>query len=140
MHTLHMMAHDEVRPPGDTLNRWVDQVMGKNYHRYCPGESWAPAVNLYEDDQQYCLVVDLAGVEADLIDVQVSNRVLMLSGERPTPQLPEQGGTLKMHLMEIDHGRFCRALELPEDVDAEAIKAASYKGGYLWVLLPKKAR
>jgi HSP20 family molecular chaperone IbpA len=40
--------------------------------------------------------------------------------------------------MEIDHGGFCREVELPEDVDRERI-AANYRNGMLWIELPKTA-
>ena len=40
--------------------------------------------------------------------------------------------------MEIDHGGFCREVELPEDVDRDRI-AANYRNGMLWIELPKTA-
>ena len=44
---------------------------------------------------------------------------------------------IRVHLMEIDHGSFCREVELPEDVDRKRI-AANYRNGMLWIELPKK--
>ena len=38
--------------------------------------------------------------------------------------------------MEIDHGAFCREVELPEDVDRKRI-AANSRNGMLWIELPK---
>ena len=43
---------------------------------------------------------------------------------------------IRIHLMEIDHGAFCREVELPEDVDRERI-SATYRNGMLWIELPK---
>jgi HSP20 family molecular chaperone IbpA len=43
---------------------------------------------------------------------------------------------IRIHLMEIDHGSFCREVELPEDVDRERI-SATYRNGMLWIELPK---
>jgi HSP20 family molecular chaperone IbpA len=45
---------------------------------------------------------------------------------------------VRIHLMEIDHGGFCREVELPEDVDKDRI-AANYRNGMLWIELPKTA-
>ena len=42
---------------------------------------------------------------------------------------------VRIHLMEIDHGGFCREVELPEDVDKDRI-AANYRNGMLWIELP----
>jgi HSP20 family molecular chaperone IbpA len=39
--------------------------------------------------------------------------------------------------MEIDHGPFVREVELPDDIDHEAIRA-TYRVGLLWIELPKR--
>ena len=119
------------------MGKWVDQVLGPGVHKYCPGESWSPAINLYEDKRHYCLVVDLAGVEPAKIDLRVEDRMLVLSGHRSPPCVPKVTGRVRLHHMEIDHGAFCRSLELPQEVDSDLIKA-SYKSGLLWVYLPKR--
>ena len=65
--------------------------------------------------------------------------------ETPGPTGPTGGGPaagatehrrVRIHLMEIDHGSFCREVELPEDVDRDRI-VANYRNGMLWVELPK---
>jgi HSP20 family molecular chaperone IbpA len=43
---------------------------------------------------------------------------------------------IRVHLMEIDHGSFCREVELPENVDRDLIRA-SYRNGMLWIEIPK---
>jgi HSP20 family protein len=63
--------------------------------------------------------------------------VLTFSGERPSPGMGNKSKPVRVHLMEIDHGSFCRSVEVPSDVDSEKIEA-SYRGGYLFVHLPKK--
>ena len=42
-----------------------------------------------------------------------------------------------VHLMEIDHGTFCRTIEVPANVEQDQI-AANYHLGMLWITLPKK--
>jgi HSP20 family molecular chaperone IbpA len=64
--------------------------------------------------------------------------VLVVEGERPAPAIPEPQGVVGMHLMEIDHGRFLRAIEVPPRADVDAIEA-SYRGGLLWIRIPKQA-
>ena len=120
------------------MTGWVDRVLGRDYHRYVPEESWSPAVNLYEDDCQYMMVVDLAGVRIQEIDLGVEDDVLVLTGRRDPPGLPEGSGGRSVHLMEIDHGKFTRKFELPPSVNVDAIEA-SYRCGYLWIRMPKKA-
>ena len=68
----------------------------------------------------------------------VQDRELVLTGRRaaPAPQTLEK--QVRLHMMEIDHGEFARRLQLPGDVDVEGIRA-TYKCGYLWIALPKRA-
>ena len=117
------------------MSRWVDQVLGKGFH----GEAsvWTPAVNFYEGEKYYCIVVELAGVDPDKIDLRVENGVLTISGQRATPALPEDRRALRLLMMEIDHGDFSRSLKLPGDADDDAV-SATYRCGYLWIRLPKK--
>lgn len=131
---------------GSQMSKWVDEVLGPSFHRYRAGRTWHPAINLYEDASNYCLVVDLAGMDADSIDLRVEKNYLILKGDRPTPRPPQcdvqkdpQGsGTNRLHLMEIDHGVFQRRLKLPEGVNAKKVEAR-YEKGFLWVRMPKKS-
>ncbi len=126
------------------MGRWVEEILRPNYQRYRPGRTWSPSINLYEDAAQYCLVVDLAGVERESINLQIEKgKIVHLSGERPSPRLPTDaeaasGSARRMHVMEIDHGPFLRRLELPERVDADRVEA-SLRSGFLWVRLPKRS-
>jgi HSP20 family protein len=126
--------------------RWVEDVLGPDYRRYRTQQTWSPPINLYEDEECYCLVVDLAGVDSRGIDLHVEKDRLVLNGERPTPRPPRRGrvscppntGRHRLHLMEIDHGPFLRTLKLPRQVDPERIEA-QYRKGFLWVRMPKKS-
>jgi HSP20 family protein len=119
------------------MSRWVDNVLGQMQQKFCPAETWSPAVNLFESDQGYHMVVDLAGVQSDQIDLVAERDVLTLQGRRECPKHPD-APRCTARLMEIDHGRFCRKIKLPGDVDVDAIEAR-YRGGLLLVDLPKKA-
>jgi len=45
-------------------------------------ETWAPAANVYEDEGSYCIIFDLAGVQADSVDLRVEADALVLTGQR----------------------------------------------------------
>ena len=124
-------------PPGRKMGQGVDRVMGGGYGTYSMGKTWSPAINVYEDARQYWLVADLAGVRADETDLRVENRVLIIEGTRVTPPVPQPAGQVHVRLMEMDSGRFCRQLELPQDADIDAIEA-TYRCGLLWVRIPRK--
>ena len=127
-------------------NKLIDQ-MQKAYFNFCPSETWTPSVNLYETRESYLVCADLAGVDKEKIEVEVTGQVLKLRGTRAVPAHEEASAEttahgsprrVRIHLMEIDHGGFCREVELPEDVDRDRI-AANYRNGMLWIELPKTA-
>lgn len=118
------------------FRRVADRVYGPGYYHYYPDESWTPAMNLYEDMRNYYAVLNLAGVGSQAIELDVNGGKLTIAGHRPTPPPPEVHGKLKLFHMEIDHGRFCRTLELPRGVDANKIEAV-YRAGQLLITMPK---
>jgi HSP20 family protein len=130
------------------MNKLVDQLH-KGYYTFSPGDTWTPNVNLYETEQTYLVCVDLAGVDKEKIELVVADGRLKLRGARSVPVQPDgdhspagaaadsQQRRVRVHLMEIDHGAFCREVELPQDVAHEGINA-NYRNGMLWVEIPKK--
>ena len=131
------------------MNKIMEQ-MQKGFFGFLPGETWTPAVNVYEHESHYAVCVDLAGVIKEEIDLQVTNNTLVLRGNRIVPVKPREEGDStvpvtsaaptarsKVHLMEIDHGQFVREVELPPNVEDGQI-SATYRNGILWIELPKK--
>jgi len=131
----------------EQMGRWLDRVLGPEYHAYRARDAWNPSINLYEDGEAFYLVADLAGVVGDEIDLRVERGRLVLQGKRASPRPREcQGecsrdpshGPLRVHLMEIDDGPFLRTVDLPASVDAERIEAC-YRNGLLWVKMAKRS-
>jgi len=124
------------------MQRLMEQ-MQKNFFNFCPTETWTPNVNLYENDTAYVVCVDLSGVDKEKIELVVADQKLTLRGTRivPTPANNGSGEAhpprLRVHVMEIDHGPFCREVELPADVAQDQISAA-HLNGLLWIELPKR--
>ena len=131
-------SEDQFSVVARQMGKWIEHVLGPGYQQYCPAETWAPPINLYESTSHYFVVVDLAGVRSEEIDLRVDNKVLVLSGRREVPMPAEATGQVQLHLMEIDHGHFYRRMQLPGEVDVAAMPPASYGGGYLWIRLPRK--
>ncbi len=120
---------DQVRHLGEAVQRSAHS----RFFRFSPPDAWQPATNLYETEDRYVVCMDLAGVNRDEIDVEVLQEVLVIRGRRESPR-PQSSS--KVHLMEIDHGRFRRTITIPSTVEVNNIKAR-YVDGYLWVELPK---
>jgi HSP20 family protein len=103
-----------------------------------PTALWRPAINAYRFTDQFVICVDLAGMDRKNISVRVEDRRLIISGTRPPPEpTSDADATAQTLAMEIDYGRFERALELPAEVDAECV-TANYRDGLLWVTMPLK--
>jgi HSP20 family protein len=125
--------------PWRELNRAQDEMARHFEHRFAlqGGESlgWAPATDIYEDEEGLSLKFELAGVEPTEVDIRFENGVLTLKGER---KLEHQDKKENYHRVELSYGAFNRSFSLPPTVDADKIKAES-KSGMLVVHLPKKA-
>lgn len=99
-------------------------------------QRWSPPCNVYETAENLRVLVEIAGINRDSLDLRIEDNRLVLRGMRPEPCVPEKCNYVQM---EIAFGEFELevALELP--VDAEATQAW-YQDGFLHVLLPKIAQ
>ena len=96
-----------------------------------------PAVDCFftEDPPELVVVVELAGVDPDSIELSVEERALTISGGRARP--PVAGQVYQQ--AEIEYGRFERRIPLEQDVDTAAASAA-YEAGMLRITLPVARR
>ena len=95
---------------------------------------WAPAVDIYETENELCLKADLPGVDQKDIDVRVENQTLTITGQRNFEKKETGQG---YHRIERSYGSFSRSFAVPNSFDTEKI-AAHYQNGVLTVSLPKK--
>jgi HSP20 family protein len=98
------------------------------------GGSWAPVVDIFEQEGSIVLKAELPGIDPKDVDIRVENNTLTLRGER---QLDNEVKRESYHRVERSYGSFARSFSLPNVVDVEKIKA-EYKDGVLRVTLPKK--
>lgn len=97
--------------------------------------TWAPAVDIYETENELVVKADLADVSEKDIDVRVENNMLTIRGERKFEKKVNEENYLRV---ERTYGAFSRSFSLPNSLNNEAI-AAEYKNGVLTVTLPKRA-
>jgi len=100
--------------------------------RFCP-TVLQPAVDIYETGDEVVVVMELAGIQEEDIELTVDRNTLVIRGQR---QEPRSGPPRLYHHMEICYGPFQRELLLPSLVDAEAARV-SYRDGMLEITLPK---
>jgi HSP20 family protein len=106
-----------------------------NLFRRDAGFSVSPAIDIAEKDKAFEVTAELPGLDAKDIDLQLSDGVLTIKGEK-TEEKEER--SKDRYVSERRYGSFRRSLQVPASVDADKIEA-SYKSGVLTVTLPKSA-
>ena len=96
--------------------------------------NYSPRVNQREDEKNYYIEVELAGVAKDGIDLKVDNNILSITAQRESKK-DTKGQTY--HKIESSFGKFQRSFTLPNDANADKIEADS-KDGLLEITIPKK--
>jgi HSP20 family protein len=97
--------------------------------------SFAPPVDVYEDEHNVTLKIEVPGIDEKDIDVRIENNVLTVHGER---KFEKEEKEENFRRVERQYGSFTRTFSLPTTVDAEKV-SANYDKGILKVALPKKA-
>jgi len=119
------------------MARHMMQIMDKMLKAgFSPGgraPDWTPAVDIAELEDRYEIIVELAGVRREEIDLYTEGNQLVVTGWRGDPGPRER---VRIHQMEIEEGQFRRRILLPEHVDAEKI-TARFREGLLRIQMPK---
>lgn len=103
---------------------------------YQPSAGWAMlAGNVFEDEKNVIVWLEIPGMEKDNFDIEVSDSVLSVSGEKRFERERNEG---RYRSFECAYGRFRRSVPLPTDVAADLARA-TYRNGILKVTLPKRA-
>ena len=94
------------------------------------------AVDLYDDGNSVIAEMNVPGLKAEDIDVEVEDNYLRISGRREEVQEKKE----KNHYAkEIRRGSFERVVQLPDAVEQDNV-TAEYKDGVLKVTMPKKEK
>jgi HSP20 family protein len=123
------------------MRREMDELFGDVWgESWWPGRSqsgFSPRVDVYycgTEAPRAIVKVELAGVRMETINLEISGRELVISGERP---VQETEGRVYQQV-EIEAGPFRRVVELNADVVADEARA-TYEDGVLRVELPLSA-
>ncbi|MCD6378857.1 Hsp20/alpha crystallin family protein [bacterium] len=95
--------------------------------------SWEPSVDIIETKSEIIVIVDIAGMKGEDINVVTDGHILKISGIRKGVLEP---GQKQFHKLEIEIGCFTRKIKLPVSVDREN-RSACYENGLLKISLKK---
>src|SRR5882724_7827273 len=97
--------------------------------------TFAPPVDVYEDEHNITLKIEVPGIDEKDIDVRIENNTLTVYGERKFEKEEKEENYRRV---ERQYGSFTRTFTLPSTVDPEKVEA-HYDKGVLKVRLAKKA-
>lgn len=96
---------------------------------------FVPPVDIYEDEHNVTLKLEVPGIEEKDLDIRVENNTLTVRGERRFEQEQKEEN---FHRIERRYGSFSRSFTLPNIVDSDKVQA-HYLNGVLHIELAKKA-
>jgi HSP20 family protein len=97
------------------------------------GGPLAPAMDVSENDAQYTVSLEIPGVKAEDVHVELQEGMLTIRGEKRSEH--EEKNEQSRHV-ERSYGSFRRSFRLPADADGEHLDA-SFKDGVLAITIPK---
>jgi len=119
----------------DRMNRLFRESYNEGRDESLTTSSFAPAVDVYEDEHKVALKIEVPGIDEKDIDVRVENNTLTVHGER---KIEKEEKEENYRRVERQYGSFTRTFTLPQTVDTENV-TANYEKGVLKITLPKKA-
>jgi HSP20 family protein len=139
------MADQARRPPGhrpsgptppqhlaDELEVYFNEYVRGSPVGFVSAAKWRPATDIYETEDSFVVVMDIAGVEPGGFTVTFEDGVLTISGERRE----QASGRREYHAMEVRVGPFERRFRFSQRVDPASLKA-TYELGFLEIRLSK---
>jgi HSP20 family protein len=123
----------------DRMNR-MNRVFRASHSPEAPEEALttttlAPPVDIYEDEHNIILKIEVPGIDEKDIDVSIQNNTLTVRGER---KIEKDEKEENFHRVERQYGSFTRSFTLPSSVDPGQVSARCDKG-VLKISLAKKA-
>ncbi len=115
----------------EAMDRLFDDAFTRPFN--IDGGSVAPAIDLYQTDDEVVVKAGLPGVKAEDVQISVTADVLTLRGEFKQESEQKEAS---YHVRERRSGSFERSVLLPTEVQTDKAKAA-FENGVLTITLPK---
>jgi HSP20 family protein len=119
----------------DRMNRLFHDSFSEGREEALTTTAFAPPVDVYEDEHNVTLKIEVPGIDEKDIDVRIENNTLTVHGERKFEKEEKEENYRRV---ERQYGSFTRTFTLPNTVDTENV-AANYEKGVLKIKLAKKA-
>src|SRR5271169_2861284 len=123
-----------------TLQDRMNRLLRESFNPEGPEEAltttgFAPPVDVYEDEHNITLKIEVPGIDEKDIDVRIENNTLIVHGERKFEKEEKEENYRRV---ERQYGSFTRTFSLPSTVNHDNVQA-DYDKGVLKIKLAKKA-
>jgi HSP20 family protein len=108
---------------------------GQSGEEFMTTGTFVPPVDIFEDEHNITLKLEVPGIDQNDIDVRVENSTLTVRGERKFEKDVKEEN---FHRIERSYGSFSRSFTLPNSVNPEQVNA-EYNNGVLTITLAKRA-
>jgi HSP20 family protein len=119
----------------DRMNRLFQDAYSPNREEGLSTAAFAPAADVYEDENHVTLKLEVPGIDEKDLDIRVENNTLIIKGERKFEKDEKEENFRRV---ERQYGSFVRSFTLPSTMDSDNINA-SYDKGVLSITIPKRA-
>lgn len=123
----------ELQDITDEMDQMFGQFARQGQHPW--GRVWRPNTDVFESPEEMIILVELAGVRKDEVQLTIKGNILRLVGERA---IYKDKADMSYRNMEVNFGPFERHIYLHESVDPESIQA-HYKDGFLEIKIQKRS-
>lgn len=116
----------KIRSPKSKIQ---NRSMAKSINRYFQflgsskdvrsGQLWYPSADVYQTPEGWLVKVELAGVSAEDIEIEIQGNVLSIVGTRRDKSC---AAGVSYHQMEITYSRFEKVLKFPASIEGASIE------------------
>ena len=128
---MTLIKWNPVRPTlFNEIDNWFNSVSSDFPTFFNEKSEWKPRFEVLNSEDAYRLRADLPGMVKKDVDIEITDDVLTIKGERKNDSINQNDYS------EFTYGKFARSFSLPDDVKHEGIKA-SMKDGVLALEIPR---
>jgi HSP20 family protein len=133
---MTLLAHRDFSTLQDRINRIFQESVNRGgSDEALTTSNFAPPVDVYEDEHNITLKIEVPGIDEKDINVSIENNTLTVRGERRFEKDEKEENFQRIERM---FGSFTRSFTLPNSVDPEQI-SAHYEKGVLKIRMSKRA-
>jgi len=119
-----------------SINRYF-QFLASSKEVRPSGRLWYPSADVYQTPDGWLVKVELAGVSAEEIEIDIQGKSLYIAGTRRDKTCAAGNGSYQQ--MEITYSRFEKSLEFSDAIDGASIEH-NFDNGLLIIRLWKKEK